>query len=509
MAVVTVICRITGYLRDKALFSVIGAGNLYDMYRTANRIPNAFRGLFAEGALHAAFVPTLAQLTGRDGDRREAAELFRGLLAVLLLVLGVVVAAGILFSPWLVRLYAEGFSAVPGKLETTVLMNRIMFPYLILISLAALLQGVLNSHERFLLSASTPIFYNLTLAGVAWWVVPQSAHTEIVLSLAVLAGGVLQFAVQAPAVRRLGFRIRPLWRGLASFQVRGVLLLMLPGIPVLGINQLNQLISNRFASFIDSGVSYTYGAYRVTELVFGAVVVQLTTVLLPILARELREAPDRAPRTLVGTVTLVSFVTLPAATVMAVLARPLIGLLFGGGRFNQQDVAITGATLVAYAFSVVGTGHVKVIASAFFAQKNTRTPMWGSLVALIVFTAGCALLVGRYGTVGLGWANTIAMGTFGLFLTVLYALRYGFPGARLGPFLAAIGRQATAAAVLAGVLWQLRPWLASIDHTSADAALKVGSVLLLGGGLYVGLVTLLGGSELPMLLATFRGRSGE
>ena len=222
MAVVTVFCRITGYLRDKALFSVIGAGNLYDMYRTANRIPNAFRGLFAEGTLHAAFVPTLAQLTGRDGDRREAVELFRGLLAVLLLVLGVVVAAGILFSPWLVRLYAEGFSTVPGKLETTVLMNRIMFPYLVLISLAALLQGVLNSHERFLLSASTPMFFNLTIAATAWWIVPRAAHTELVLSLAVLAGGVLQFVVQAPAVRRLGFRIRPLWRGIASVRVRAV-----------------------------------------------------------------------------------------------------------------------------------------------------------------------------------------------------------------------------------------------------------------------------------------------
>ena len=167
-------------------------------------------------------------------------------------------------------------------------------------------------------------------------------------------------------------------------------MLMLPGIPVLGINQINQLISNRFASFIDSGVSYTYGAYRVTELVFGAIVVQLTTVLLPVLSRELRLDPGRRRGTLVGTITLVSFVTLPAATVMAVLAQPIIGLLFGGGRFRSQDVAVTGVTLTAYAFSLVGTGHVKVMASAFFAQKNTRTPMWGSLMALIVFTGACA-----------------------------------------------------------------------------------------------------------------------
>jgi putative peptidoglycan lipid II flippase len=505
MAVVTLLCRISGYLRDKALFSVIGAGHLYDMYRTANRIPNAFRGLFAEGTLHAAFVPTLAQLTGKDGDRRQAIELFRGLLAVLLLVVGVVVALGILASPWLVRLYAEGFTATAGKLDATVLMNRIMFPYLLFISLAALLQAVLNSHERFLLSAATPMFYNLTIAAAAWLVIPRVSNPAPVLSVAVLIGGLLQFAVQVPAVRRLGFSVRPLWSGFSSPQVRSVLLLMLPGIPVLGINQLNQLISNRFASYIDSGVSYTYGAYRVTELVFGAVVVQLTTVLLPLLSRELREAPDRATRTLLGTVTLVTFVTLPAATVMSVLAQPIIGLLFGGGRFSTGDVTITGATLGAYAFSLVGTGHVKVMASAFFAQKNTRTPMWGSLVALIVFTTACAVMVGPYGTPGLGWANTIAMGCFAVFLTALYGRHYGFAGTRLTGTLVAVGRQIVAAGIVALVLVRVDPWLVGVDHTSLDGAFRLAVILLPAGVVYVGLVTLFGGRELRLLLSTFRG----
>jgi len=410
MAVVTLGSRITGYVRDKALFSVIGAGYMYDMFRTANRIPNAFRGLLAEGALHAAFIPTLSQLVAHEGSaREEARELFRGLLAVLLLVVGLVVAIGVAASPWLVRLYALGFEGTPGKLETTIFMNRLMFPYLLLISLAALLQGALNSHERFLLSASTPIFFNLTLAAVAWWAVPRIENPALVLSAAVLLGGLLQFLVQVPAVRRLGYSLRPAWRGLWNPQVRGVLLLMLPGIPVLGLNQINQLISNRFASYIDSGVSYTYGAYRVTELVFGGIVVQLATVLLPVLSRELRLEPQRAPLTLLKTITLVSFVTLPTAAILAVLSRPIIGLLFGGGRFTLLDVEVTGLTLTAYAFSLVGTGHVKVMASAFFAQKNTRTPMWGSLVSLVVFTAGCAVMVKPWGTAGLGWSNTISM----------------------------------------------------------------------------------------------------
>lgn len=504
MAVVTLFCRVSGYLRDKALFSVIGAGFLYDAYRTANRIPNAFRGLFAEGTLHAAFVPMLSQLVGRGGDREEARELFRGLLAVLLLIVGLVVAVGILISPWLVRVYAEGFVDVPGKFEITVLMNRIMFPYLLLISMAALFQAVLNSHEKFLLPAATPMFFNFVVAGAAWLVVPRVDNPAPVLAGAVLIGGVLQAAVQAPAVRRLGFKISPLWSAIRSPRVGQVLLLMLPGIPVLGINQINQLISNRFASFIEGGVSYTYGAYRVTELVFGAVVVQMTTVLLPLLSRELREDPSQASKTLLNTASLVTFVTLPAAAVMAVLARPIIGLLFGGGRFTSADVAVTGATLAAYAFSLIGTGHVKVMASAFFAQKNTTTPMWGSLVALIIFTAGCWWMVGPLGTPGLGWANTIAMVSFGLFLTLLYARRYGFDRADVGPTVIAVMRQGAVVAVLVVGLLQVRPWLAGIDHTGLDGALRLGAVLAPVGILYVLGVTLLGGRELATLVATFR-----
>jgi putative peptidoglycan lipid II flippase len=509
MALVTLFCRVSGYLRDKALFSVIGAGFIYDAYRTANRIPNAFRGLFAEGTLHAAFVPTFSQLVGRDPENREAHELFRGLLAVLLLVVGAVVAVGIVASPLLVRLFAAGFADVPGKLETTVLMNRIMFPYLLLISLAALLQAVLNSHERFLLAASTPLFFNLTLAVVAWAVVPRVEDPALVLSGAVLIGGVLQFVVQLPAVRQLGFSLRPLWSCFRSARVRQVLLLMLPGIPVLGINQINQLISNRFASFIDGGVSYTYGAYRVTELVFGLVVVQMTTVLLPLLSRELRDDPSQASATLLNTVSLVTFVTLPAAAVMAVLARPITGVLFGGGRFTPEDVAITGATLAAYALSLVGTGHVKVMASAFFAQKNTKTPMWGSLVALIIFTLACWQMVGPLGTPGLGLANTIAMASFALFLTVLYARLYGFDRTRVGPTVIAVVRQIVAAVAITVGLIQVRPWLAGIDHTSFDGAFRLAAVLAPAGVLYIAAVTMLGGRELAALMATFKRGGGD
>ncbi len=514
MAVITAVCRITGYLRDKALVSVLGAGHLNDAYRTANRIPNAFRALFAEGSLHAAFVPLLAQLTGKQGDRREARDLVGGLLAALVLLLSTVVAIGILIAPLLVRLYAAGFAETPGKLELTIYMNRIMFPYLALISLAALCQGIINSHERFLLPAATPMLFNITIAGVAWAVVPRVANPAPVLAVAVLVGGFLQFVAQIPAVWRLGFRLLPVWRQIWNRRVREVLLLMLPGIPVLGINQLNQLISNRFASFLGPAVvTYTYSAYRVTELAFGTVVVQLTTVLLPMLSRELREAPQQATATLLNTVRMVCFVTIPAATVMAIVARPVIGLLFGGGRFNPEDVAITGATLAAYSFSLVGTGHSKVMASAFFAHSDTRTPMWGSLVALLSFAPLCWLLAARLGPPGLGLANTMAMFCFAAFLTGLYAKRYGL--GPIAPTAKAVVRIIGASAVVGAVLVRIRPWLADIDHTSLLAVLKLAAVLIPVGVLYVGLVRLTGGREVDELWAALgrknpkRGKDGK
>lgn len=507
MAGVTLVSRITGYLRDKTLSYVLGAGVMYDAFITATRIPSTFRALLGEGALHAAFIPTLARLRAVRSDPKEARELVRGVLAALLLILAVVVGLGILFSPWLVRAFALGFAKTPGKLELAVLLNRLVFPYLILVSLAALCQGVLNSHDRFVLPAAAPILYNLSVVGVVWWLVRGSERPVPYLAGAVLLGGFLQFAVQARSVRRLGYSLGPAWRLMTGPQVRRVLVLMLPGIPVLGINQLNQLVSNLFASFAgDGGVVYTFAAYRVTELVFGSIVVQLTTVLLPTLSRNLAEDPSTARTTLLETVSLVSYVTLPAATIMAVLSTPIIGLLFGGGRFTPADVSVTGATLAAYAFGVVGTGHAKVMANAFFAHRDTRTPMYGSLVLLVAFTAGCAVLARRYGTPGIGISNTIAMLAYALFLTALYGGRYGF--GRVGRTIAAVARQLVGTVALGGGLVVVAPMLRSVDHTSLVSAGKLAVALVAAGAVYAGVVALLGGRELRVLREALGGRAG-
>ncbi|HHQ47729.1 MAG TPA: murein biosynthesis integral membrane protein MurJ [Acidobacteria bacterium] len=508
MVAVTLLSRITGYLRDKTLSYVLGAGVVYDAFITATRIPSTFRALLGEGALHAAFIPSLAQLRASGAEARKARELVQGVLAALLAILSLVVAGGILASPLLVRLFAPGFAATPGKLPLTILLNRLVFPYLILVSLAALCQGVLNSHDRFVLPAAAPILYNLSVAGIAWSFVRHAPRPVFWLAGAVLLGGFLQFAVQARSVRRLGYSLRPAWRAATSPEVRKVLLLMIPGIPMLGIYQLNQLVSNFFASLTgDGGVVYTFAAYRITELAFGTVVVQLTTVLLPTLSRHVAEDTGKAGETLRQTVSLVSFVTIPAAAVMAFLSRPIVGLLFGGGRFDAHDVTVTAATLSAYAFGLIGIGHAKVMANAFFAHRDTKTPMWGSVVLLLAFTAGCAAMAGPWGTPGIGLANTLAMLAYAAFLTVLYGRRYGM--GRWGGLAVAALRQGAAAAALVGVLVLLRPMVAGVETTSVIGAIRVAGVLAAGGAVYLGAGWVLGGRELRILRQAVFSRKGE
>jgi putative peptidoglycan lipid II flippase len=508
MALITGASRVAGYLRNKALAWVLGATAINDAFQVAFAIPNAFRALLAEGALHAAFVPALAKLGDEGEQRQRARELVGGMVAMLLIILAVVIAVGVAASPVLVRLYAWGFEADGSTLHSAVLMNRLMFGYLGFISLAAVCQAVLNSRGRFLLPAATPVLLNLSMVGGAFAISRQVAEPEWLLSAAVLAGGLLQFAVQVPAVRRLGFSLRPLWRAATSPAVRQVGLLMLPGLTVLGINQLNQVVTLQFASFLPEGaVAVRTYAYRVTELMYGGLVVQMTTVLLPHLSRQLTADASEAGATLLDTIGLVWFVTLPSAVFTALLGGPIVGVLFGGGAFDAAAVQLTGVTLTAYAFSLLGLAHGKVMASSYFAQQNTRSPMWGSVVVLVMFTIGCFVLARPYGVPGLGLANTAAMALYAVWLTVGYARRYGFGGARPTPIVLGLVRQIGAAGTGGAVVLLCRPFTAGVTETTLDGAARVGGVLALGWLVYLIVLLAAGGREPLRVVRALKGRS--
>jgi putative peptidoglycan lipid II flippase len=448
MVLVTAASRVSGYLRDKVVAALLGAGTVSDAFITGFRIPNMFRALLAEGSLTAAFVPTLVAQRSA-GDEARTREFVRAMTAALLLLLPWLVAAGILASPWLVALLAPAFAQDPAKFELTVRLTRLMFPYLGLISLAALAQGVLNAADRFLLPAATPIALNLAIvAGTSTTVWLLDGRWEW-LAAGVLAGGFAQYALQARACRRLGQPLLPGRGALRHPGVRRVLSLMVPGIPALGIYQLTLVISTRFASTAGNGaVTCLYNASRLNELVYGMMVVQLTTAVLPMLASERAASPERARATLAFAIRLLSFVTLPATAFAVAAARPLVGVLFGGGAYTAAAVTATAGALLWYSAGLPFLAATKLLASASYAWQDTRLPVVASAVNLAVFYGLGKPLLAAFGIAGVAAAASAGQAANCVVLGVGNGLAGRLPALR--SVLLGVGRHLLAAG-LAGL----------------------------------------------------------
>jgi len=457
MAAVTVASRLSGYLRDKAVATLIGAGTVSDAFVTGFRIPNMFRAFLAEGALHAAFIPTLASLRA-GGDEARPRLFVRHMTAALLVALPVVVLVGIVVAPALVHLLAPAFAANPEKFALTVRLTRLMFPYLAFISLAALAQGVLNASHRFLLAAATPIALNLcivlgTVAAV--WIFGGRGEW---LAIGVLAGGLAQFLMQWPACGRAGLPLCPQAGFHRSAEVRRVLALMAPGVPALGIYQVTLLLSTRFAASVGEGaVTCMYNASRLNELVYGVVIVQLTTAVLPMLAEERAVDEQKARDTLAFALRLLSVVALPAAAFAAVAAVPVTGALFGGGRYSEAAVATTAVALSVYALGLPFLGLTKLLASASYAWQDTRSPVIAAASSLVAFLALGVLWTERFGVAGVAGATSLAQGVNAAVLLWLNGRAGRLP--RALPVLAPVVRHVVAAVALGGTAWVLGRWL--------------------------------------------------
>ncbi len=415
VTVITLLSRVAGYARDKVMAHCMGASVWSDAFIVAFRIPNMLRGLLAEGALHAAFIPLLA---GVKGKRPEEMWAFAARVFYLLtLASGLLTGLGILFAPQIVDLMAHEFRDTEGKFALTVFLTRVMFPYLAFISLAGLMQGVLNVFGRFYLSAATPLFLNGAMVAAGLLLTPWVGDPATAFAIGALAGGFLQFFSQLLLARRLGFSFR--WPGrLVSPEVRELLVNLLPGVFALGVYEISQLVGTRFAAASgDAGVTWLYFAYRLVHLVYGGFIVSLFTVLLPALS-SLVVQRERFRENLSTGFHLAFFITLPAMTGLAVLSVPIIRLLFEGGRFGPADTPRVAWALVGYAFSLVPYAVTKLLTSAFFAHKDTRLPAWSAAVNLAVFTACCFLLVPAWGHLGVAWATSAGGAAQWIFLGV-------------------------------------------------------------------------------------------
>lgn len=387
----TLLSRILGFVRDFVIARAFGAGVATDAFFVAFKLPNLLRRMFAEGAFSQAFVPILGEYKNRRGDD-ETRALVDHIASLLTLTLFAVTAVGIVASPLLVWISAPGFSADAGKFELTVTLTRITFPYILFMSLVALAGGILNTWSRFALPAFTPVLLNLAFIGMALFAAPYFDPPVLALAWAVFLGGLLQLAIQIPALRQIAMLPRPSlnWRAAwADPGVRRIALLMGPALIGVSVSQISLLINTVFASFLKTGsVSWLYYADRLMEFPSGLLGAALGTILLPSLARyHASDNHTEYSRLLDWGLRLTLLLAAPSAVALALLAVPLIATLFFHGAFSVDDVMRTREALVSYTVGLTGLILVKVLAPGFYARQNVRTPVRIALISLFATQA--------------------------------------------------------------------------------------------------------------------------
>jgi putative peptidoglycan lipid II flippase len=407
--------RVLGLVRDIVIARVFGAGSSADAFFVAFKIPNFLRRLFAEGSFSQAFVPVMSVYRTRRAPM-ETQELVAATSGVLGGILLAVTALGTLAAPLLVLVFAPGFLTDGAKYDLTVQLMRLTFPYVLFISLTALAGSVLNSFGHFAVPAFTPVLLNLCLIGAALWLAPHMEEPVTALAWGVLIAGVTQLLFQLPFLRFIHMLPRPRWRR-DHADVRRILGLMLPGIFGSSVTQINLLIDTLMASFLVSGsVSWLYYSDRLMEFPLGVFGIALATVILPRLSLHHAEAsPVDYGRTLDWALRMVIVIGVPAAAGLFMLAGPLFATLFQYGEFRPQDVRMASSSLQAYAIGLLGFILVKVLAPAFYARQDTRTPVRIGMIAIlanIVMNIGFVVPMVSWGVpaphAGLALATTLA-----------------------------------------------------------------------------------------------------
>ena len=384
VSAMTLLSRISGFVRDTLLAIAFGAGFAMDAFVVAFRLPNLLRRLFAEGAFSQAFVPILGEYRSRRGEEATR-ELSARVLGALSVALAIATAIGVVAAPLLVYASAWGFAKDADKFSLTVTMLRICFPYIFFISLTSFAAGILNTWGSFKAPAFTPLILNLSFIGFALLAAPHFERPILALAWAVFVGGALQLAFQVPFLLRIRMLPMPRWDPRDEGVVR-VLRLMAPAALGVSVAQVSLVINTQIASWLgDGSVSWLYYADRLMEFPSALLGVALGTVLLPSLVKHhSNNDPAAYSRLLDWGLRLTLLLALPAAVGLALLAVPLAATLFWHGEFTRHDVLMTRSALIAYAVGLAGIILVKILAPGFYARQNIRTPVKVALVTLAV-----------------------------------------------------------------------------------------------------------------------------
>jgi len=503
--------RLLGLVREQVFATLLGAGLYADAFQAAFRIPNLLRDLFAEGALSAAFVPTYTRALTEGGPER-AYRLANRLMTLLAVVLVALVVIGFIFAEPLVRTLAPGFAKVPGKVDVTLQLTRVMLPFLPLVSFAAVAMGMLNAHQRYATPAFAPAAFNLVTilwASVLWAAGFSPAQVALGWAVGTLVGGAAQFGIQIPELWKAGWRPRLDWAP-TDPDLRAMLSLMAPATVGLAAVQVNIFVGTNFASYEQGAVAWLQYAFRILYLPIGIFGVAVGTVATTGLSRRAAAGDMEGVRdTVARALRFLCYLTLPATAGLMALAVPVVRLLFERGVFYAADTRATAAALLLYSTGLVAYTGVKVLAPAFYALRRPRVALLASASAVVTNLIVIGALHGRLGfrAIALG----TALGSIVNAGVLIATFESRGPGGLVRElFSPTVAKMVAAAAVMAPVAWysahMLEAW---VGTRGLRAQLVTGLVpVALGGALYLALSALLRVPEAAQLVHLARRSRG-
>src|SRR5512137_752129 len=488
----TAFSRVMGLVREMVIAHLFGAGLAMDAFNVAFRIPNLLRDLFAETALSAAFVPVLTaeKTKSKEAENRLASNIFN----VLFVVAGAVSLAGLLAAPYLAKVIAFGFGKVPGKIDLTTQLTAILFPFLLFISLAAWAMSYLNTEKSFFVPSVAPAIFNLfsilfPLLTYGWYVA-NGKEPIFGLAVGILFGGLMQFLVQAPSLRRKGFR----WTPVLSFrdpQFRRVMALFIPVAIGLAGTRINVLVNTILVTPLAQGsVSWLSFAFRIMHLPLGLFGIAVGTVALPSLSKLVLQNDVAAVKsTLTDSLKMVLFLTVPTSALIACLAIPVTRAIYQRGLFTAADTVATAAALVLYVIGIPVASALRNVAAVFYAYKDAKAPMYASFASIGLNLVLNVSLMWVIGYLAFPLSTTLAAI---LNVAILYALLPRKVGAmELGPLAGYAGKLAAASVAGGGAAWLLNRVIAA--ELGASLLATLASLVVAG---LIGLVVFFGVSRL-------------
>lgn len=530
VSIAVMFSRVLGLVREMVFANYFGAGFLNDAYQVAFRIPNVLRDLFAEGALSAAFVKVFTDYQINKSEK-EAWRLASLVLNALAVILSVITLLGILFSRQFIDLIADGFSPEKAALATT--LTQIMFPFILLVALAALAMGVLNTKGIFGIPASASTVFNITSMifglGFAYWLsgggwessndkslIPSDASQWAIIGMAIgtLIGGAAQFLMQVPSLFKVGFRFIPE----LSFRdegVKRVMKLMAPAILGTSAVQINVLVNTFFVSGIDGGVSWLGYAFRLMQFPIGIFGVAIGTASIPVLSRMASEGKLKDFRnTLSSSMNLVFLMTLPSACGLIVLGEPIIRLIYERGKFDADATTMTAYALSGYSIGLTGYAAIKVLSPAFYAMDDAKTPMIIALASIVVNTLASysfLQLLSPYGYGHIGVALATSIVALVNFFALALLMRKKIKRLNGREIISAFTRIAIASAVMSAICWFSYQFLhgqfggRSFLYKAIECFVPIG----LGGIIFFLMAKLLKVSEIDKLYNAFARKLGR